>query len=255
MRSPLDIDKMAVRYHLDEPLKAELVAFDTFIWQDCIIESVEQLVAFEIDYQQLGKNLGFCYDNEIGEMSCVEMENGTMDMLCKGRFAQFSQSDENDPVQKAFLEAGLTELETLLVRTLLADISALYRLDAYSCTVPPFVRSICDTLNNAISKLPEYNEDVVRRCVPEDRSDFVVGDAFSFGYCLTTSADLNWKCYSNNRYRIHPLQQNSKARAIFQVYQHGDESQVNFLQDAQFRVVEINPWGDEGYKEFVMEEI
>lgn len=255
MKSPLDIEKTAVRYNLDETLKSELAAFDAFIWQDCTIKNVEQLVAFEKKYQQLGNNLGFCYDNEIGEMSCVEMENGPMDLLCKGRFAQFSQSDENDPVQKAFLEAGLTELETLLVRTLLADISELYRLDAYYGSVPPFVRSICDTLNSAISKLPEYNKDVVRRCVPEDRSDFIVGDVFSFGYCLTTSADLNWKDYSNNRYCIHSLQQNSKARAIFQVYQHGDESQVNFLQDAQFRVVEINPWGDEGYKEFLMEEI
>lgn len=254
MKSALDIDSMAVRYNLDLQLKAELAAFDAFIWHDCSIENVEQIVAFEKEYRNLGKNLGFSYDNEIGEWSSVEMEDGPMDLLCKGRFSQFSQSDENDSSQVAFLKAGLTDLETLLVRSLLADVSAIYRLDAYYGGVPPFVRSICDTLNNAISKLPEYNEDVVRRCVPEDRSDFVVGDEFSFGYCLTTSADLNWKDYSNNRYYIHPLRQNSKARAIYQVYQHGGESQVNFLQDARFRVVEVNKWG-EGYKEFVMEEI
>lgn len=78
-----------------------------------------------------------------------------MDLLCKGRFSQFSQSDENDSFQVAFLKADLTDLETLLVRSLLADVSAIYRLDAYYGGVPLFVRSICDTLNNAISKLPE----------------------------------------------------------------------------------------------------
>ena len=68
MQSPLDIEETAKRYNLDEEMKESLVAFDSFIWQDCRIESVEQLVAFEKDYQHYDKSFGFCYDNDIGEL-------------------------------------------------------------------------------------------------------------------------------------------------------------------------------------------
>ena len=47
MQSPLNIDQTVERYNLDEDMKESLIAFDNFIWQDCRIESVEELVAFE----------------------------------------------------------------------------------------------------------------------------------------------------------------------------------------------------------------
>lgn len=255
MKSPLNISETTKRYCFDEDiaLKQQLITFDNYIWQDCQIDSVEKLSLFEKGYQEKGKNFGFCYDTEVNEFSPVFMCDGEMTLLDKGAFQRAAKS--KGELHTKFIKTGLSELETVVVKTFLAEISGLYRKDAYHFGVPPFVLSVCEVLNSALAKLPIYTETVVRACNDYDKADFNIGDIFTPGFCLTCSADLNWKDYSNNRYRIHPLQQNSKARAIFQVYQHGDESQVNFLQDAQFRVVEINPWGDEGYKEFVMEEI
>lgn len=253
MKSPLDIDKTAERYNLDEELKARLMRFDDFVWQDCSIESLEQLVAFEREFQSLDRGFDFLYDNEMGEFGAVDMNCGPMILLSRGRFQQLAGGDEPDEVAQAFMAAGLTDLETVVVRTFIADLSEMYRFDAYYYGVPPFVRSVCDVLNRALGKMPVYNETVVRACNEYDRADFKVGDIFRPGFCLTTSADLTWENPDENRYRIRPLAEGSKAWAIYKVYDKG-EFQVNFLQDAAFRVTAINDWGN-GKKEIVFEEI
>ena len=109
-------------------------------------------------------------------------------------------------------------------------------------------------MNTALSKLPLYHNEVVRDCLEFDNIGFKVGEVFKPGFCLTTSADLNWKVYSDNRYRIKPLQTgDSKARALFLV-NFTPEQQVTFLEKACFRIIGINDWG-EGKKEYLMEEL
>ena len=254
MLSPLNIEETVSRYNIDEVMKTELIAFDNFIWQDIKIESVEQLVAFEKDYQRLGENLGFCYDNEVGEFGCVETKDGPLSLMCKGRFQQLAEGITNNSVGKAFITAGLTDLETLMIMVFRADLSELFRLDAYYYKVPPVVQSLCEFLNQALSKLPIYSERVVRACNEYDKSDFKVGDLFKPGFCLTTSADLTWKNRSENRYNIQPLcNGQSKARAMFLI-NNNSEYQVTFLQEARFKIIAINAWG-EGKKEIAMEEV
>lgn len=140
MQSPLDIKNTAKRYNLDKALTVQLRAFDDFIWQDCEIASVDQLVAYEKKYQKFEKGLDFCYDNEICEFRAVEMNNGPMALLCKGLFSQFSEGLGEDDVDKAFLTAGLSKLEALLIKVFYADISGLFRLDIY------FYSEFCSTL-------------------------------------------------------------------------------------------------------------
>ena len=254
MQSPLDINNTAKRYNLDEALTAQLMAFDDFIWQDCEITSVDQLVEYEKEYQRLGKGLGFCYDNEIGEFGRVEMDNGPMDLLCKGRFQQFSEGLGEDKVDKAFLSAGLFDLETLLIKVFYADISGMFRLDAYFYGVPPMVQSLCESLNSALSKLPPYSGQLIRKCNDYDKTDFQIGDVFTPGFCLTTSADPTWgEDNSVNLYRITTLEEGAtKARSIYSIYNNG-EYQVTFLQGTQFHIVGINERG-EGKKEFAIKE-
>lgn len=88
MKSPLNISETAKRYGLDEDLalKQQLIAFDKFIWQDCQIATVEELIASEQQYQSHDSNFEFCYDTEVGEFAPVYMCNGEMDLLCKGAF-------------------------------------------------------------------------------------------------------------------------------------------------------------------------
>lgn len=254
MKSPLDIEETARRYNLNEApdLKEELIAFDQFIWQDCTINTVTELVAFEKQYQKLGKNLGFCFDSEVEEFSPVNMCDGEMRLLKKGAFQRTAKG--NGELYAKFVAAGLTDLEAVVIITFLAEISGLYRKDAYHYGIPPFVQAVCGILNSAISKLPAFTDTVARACNEYDKADFNVGDVYTPGFCLTCSADLTWENKSENRYRIQPLKaENTRARNLHQIYNISEE-QVTFLQDAQFRITDITDWGD-GKKEFWMEEV
>lgn len=253
MKSPLNIEETAKRYNLNEApeLKEELKAFDQFIWQDCTVNTVAELVAFEKQYQELGKNLGSCFDSEMEENSFVYMRDGKMCLLEKGVFQRTAKGN-GEPYAK-FVAAGLTDLEAVVIITFLAEISGLYRKDAYHYDIPPFVQAVCEILNSAVSKLPTFTGMVVRACNECDKADFSVGDVFTPGFCLTCSADLTWENKSENRYRIQPLKAViTRARNLHQIHNISEE-QVTFLQDAQFCITDIKDWGD-GNKEFWMEE-
>lgn len=255
MQSPLNIDQTVERYNLDEDMKESLIAFDNFIWQDCRIESVEQLVDYEKEYQRYDKVFDFCYDNEIGEFGCVEMEDGPLSLLHKSRFQLLSKGLKENPVGKDFMAAGLTELEALMIMAFRADLSGLFRLDAYYYGVPPVAKSLCDILNGALEKFPPVSEPLTRKCNEYDKEDFQKGDFFEPGFCLTTSADPTWgDDKSVCLYRITPLDAaHTKARAMYLV-NNNTEYQVTFLQDARFRVTSIKG-RDNGKQEIVMEEI
>ena len=254
MKSPLNISEITKRYCLDEDiaLKQQLITFDNYIWQDCQIDSVEKLNEFEKGYQEKGKNFGFCYDREVNEFSPVFMCDGEMTLLDKGVFQRTANHRGEEHAK--FVEEGLSDLEAIVVLTFLAEISGLYRKDAYHFGVPPFVLSVCEVLNSALAKLPVYTEAVVRACNDYDKVDFNIGDIFTPGFCLTCSADLNWENVSKNRYKITPLDaEHTKARKLFGIH-NISEKQVTFLQDARFRVTGIGDWG-EGKKQFEMQEI
>lgn len=254
MRSPLNITETVKRYGLEEDLalKQQLIAFDKFNWQNCQIKSIDELVAFEKAYQEYDKKFEFCYDTKVNEFSSVYMCNGEMTLLCKGAFQRTSKSEGK--LHTKLLDAGLSDLESVYVRTFLAEISGLYRKDSYHNGIPPFIQSVCDGLNNALAKLSTYTDTVVRACNDYDKVDFKVGDIFTPGFCLTCSADLTWENESKNRYKIKPLDsEHTKARNLFCIY-NISEQQVTFLQDASFRITGINDWG-EGKKQIEMQEI
>ena len=86
MQSPLNIDKTAVQYYLDADLEGQLMAFDQFIWQDCQINTIDTLVAFEKRYKEFGKYFDFCFDTEVEEVAPGYMMDGEMYLLDKGAF-------------------------------------------------------------------------------------------------------------------------------------------------------------------------
>lgn len=252
MKSPLNIGETVTRYCLNSKLKKQLVEFDKHIWQDYSIKSVADLTAFEKRYQELDKNFGFCYDSIANEFTSVFMCDGEMSLLHKGAFQRTAKSKGN--ISTKCVEHGLTELEIVVIKSFFADISGLYRKDAYHFGVPPFITNVCDVLNNAIAKLPAYTDTVVRVCNRYDKVDFNVGDVFTPGYCLTCSADLAWENEDENRYKIQPLDaKNTKARSLYTVNDIS-EKQVTFLQNASFCITVINDWGN-GKKELEMKEV
>ena len=236
-------------------MKKTLIAFDNFIWSECKIESVGQLVAFEKKYQYYDEGFKVCYDNEVGEITCIEMQDGPLSLLLKGRFRQFSEGLQENSFGKAFMAAGLTELEALMIMVFLADISNLFRLDAYNNGVPPIAQSLCEILNGALKKLPPTSIPLTRKCNEYDRVAFRIGDIFKPGFCLTTSSDSTWgDDTAANLYRISTLDvTRTRARALYLV-KNNTEYQVSFLQEAQFRVTSIKDRG-EGALEISMEEL
>lgn len=252
MKSPLNISETVKRYGLDEQLTLKLIAFDTFIWQDIKVNTVENLIAFEKNYKEYDNEFSLCYDTQMNEYSSVFMCDGEMTLLSKGTFQRISEC--RDELHTKLVNAGLTDLESVYVRAFLADISGLYRKDSYHFGVPPFIQSVCEGLNNALVKLPSYSEIVVRACNDYDKADFEVGDVFTPSFCLTCSADITWEDKSENRYIIKPLDvEHTKARNLFDIYDIS-EKQVTFLQDAKFSITAICDWG-EGKKQIEMKEM
>lgn len=140
------------------------------------------------------------------------------------------------------------------MRSFLADISGLFRPDAYDYGVPPIVSSLCAILNTALTKFPIFTEDVIRKYIEYDKSDFVVGEVFVPGYCLTTSADPTWGKGKDSLYHIKPSDSDhTKARAIFLV-QDNSEKQVTFLKDAKFIITNVQE-NEQGKKEIWMQEL
>jgi len=86
MMNPLNIGETVTRHSLDEKLKKQLIALDKHIWQDCQINSVADLSAFEKKYQELRKNFDFCYDTEVNEFAPVYMhDGGVVQIALRGR--------------------------------------------------------------------------------------------------------------------------------------------------------------------------
>ncbi len=153
------------------------------------------------------------------------------------------------------MAAGLTELEALLIMAFRADLSGLFRLDAYYYGVPSVAKSLCEILNGALEKLPPASGPLIRKCKEYDRVDFQVGEVYEPNFCLTTSVDPTWgDDTSVSLYRIIPLEAaHTKARAMYLV-NNNTEYQVTFLQDARFGIASINDRG-EGKKEILMIEL
>lgn len=215
---------------------------------------MKKLVAIEKLYQEYDKIFCSCYDSEMNEFAPLNLNDGEMVLLGKGTFHKIAQHRELCDVYNKFRKAGLTDIESVVIMSFLADISAFYRRDSYRNGIPPLVDSLCDILNDGLSKFPAYSGNVVRACNEYDCSNFREEDSFTPKFCLTASGDLTWQNKSENRYNIQPLSKyETKARAIYWVHDNG-ERQVTFLQDAKFVVERVAEWG-EGKKQIYMREI
>lgn len=244
MKTPLDIMSTVKRYGLNQQEQERLIQFSDFIWQECSIQSVDDLVAFEKKYCEYDKEFDFCYDTEHETFNAVDMHDFEMCLLTKCTFEAISRHI-NDRCFNNPSNAKLTELERVVIYSFIANISGLYRKDAYYYGIPPFVETVCNILNSAISKLAPYSDTVVRACNKYDKSIFQNGDKFQPQFCLTCSADLTWKNQNENRYIIHPLDSiYTKARSVFSIC-NNSEKQVTFLQDASFKITDIKEWGND----------
>ncbi len=148
--------------------------------------------------------------------------------------------------------------ELLMVVAYEGFMSQYFRDDYYGKEeIPPLVREMQKCLYSIIGKAPIFDGKVLYRfCNWVDKVDFQLGDEYKCLYSLATTKD-NWN-QDTHRYIITPLPKNkTKARSLFEIYNHGNENQVNFLPNASFIITEIKTMLSDSitYKHIYMSEI
>ena len=83
-----------------------------------------------------------------------------------------------------------------------------------------------------------------------------VGDVITFPYNLTCT-NFDWhQDKDKNVYVITPLPDgNTKAHNLYEIYEHGDEKQVNFLRETSFKVTKIEKTKGSDFVKIHLEEI
>jgi hypothetical protein len=135
----------------------------------------------------------------------------------------------------------LTEAERVILRMFYGDMSCYFRDDYYHGTIPEVARELFKVLNSLVLKAPQSESSTLRRyCVPQDKTDFSKGDIFTIAHCLTCTKD-NWGQEDRkNVYIIEPLKDGkTKAHNLYEIYNHGDEKQVNFTRGTSFKITKV----------------
>lgn len=152
---------------------------------------------------------------------------------------------------------GLTKAEQVLLNMYYAQHSAKFRDDYYHGKIPEVVKQMFIGINNVVAKAPLNKDKVLYRfCCNEDPKEMKVGDVVNFPYNLTcTNFDWNQAKYKNV-YVITPLP-NGKTRAhnLYEIYEHGDEKQVDFLRDTSFMVTKVEETKGTPYRKYYLKEL
>lgn len=217
---------------------------NSFIWKPWPIESIDDILKFERQYQELVINTPDDWTYEDGYIP-HDFGDGSLCLMGRGHFKIMADAILTNP-NDAFIKAGCTPCESLVLHSFLGFESCLYRRDSYYGHIPPFADNMCQILDNALEKMPCCDcVELYRACVYGDRENFEIGEVFEPKYTITTSADSLWKDMSVNRFVIKPLPPHlTKARSIYRVHNKANECQVSFLSSAKFIITFIDNWGE-----------
>ena len=152
---------------------------------------------------------------------------------------------------------GLTDAERILLNMYYAQHSAKFRDDYYHSEIPEVVKQMFMGINNVVAKAPQNHDKILYRfCQSEDPKNMKVGETISFPYNLTCT-NYDWKqAKFKNVYVITPFQDgNTKAHNLYDIYEHGQEKQIDFLRGTSFKVTKIEKTKGTPYKKFYLSEV
>lgn len=209
---------------------SNIIEDSKFIFEPVQIDKPSDLKDFIERYRRLDEK----YNNLMNDYS-VSFNDGNLHHICNGDFEMLIEDNSDN----SYLKIGLSDIETIVLRSFTMRSSGLYRLDEYNCPIPPIVISLCEILDNALNKLPRFKGDLlIRACDEVDPANFQTGEMFIPNYALTTSANKNWGDGENVIYIVTPLMEGSRACALYYV-DDGPEKQVTFLRGTPFLVKDI----------------
>ena len=154
---------------------------------------------------------------------------------------------------------GLTKAERMLLSMFYNNYSSKFRDDYYLDreNMPEVISEMFVGINNVVAKAPLNKDKVLYRfCMDKDKKDMVVGEVVCFPYNLTcTNYDWHQEKY-NNVYVITPLSNGkTKAHNLFEIYEHGDEKQVDFLRNTSFKVTKVEATEGTEFKKYYLSEL
>ncbi len=133
---------------------------------------------------------------------------------------------------------GLDDFEILLLKCFVGGVSHAFKWNSYEDRNSP-IPEMCDGLDRVLDKTPIYDEGkaLFRFCTIDDRVDFQEGEIYHAPHYITTTKN-NWK-RKTNVYIITPKKEGTNARSLYKLNNHGNENQVTFKRDTNFRITKI----------------
>ncbi|MBO4719788.1 MAG: hypothetical protein J5658_07945 [Prevotella sp.] len=209
--------------------------------------TVQELLNIEKVYAAEHKNVQYVY-NEVGELVPSNIDED-INFLEKGYIGRHNHIK---PDKKKQLEMkGLSDFEMLMLMCFEGFLSYAFKWNSYDERNSP-IPEMCEALDNVLEKSPTYDEGSVlyRFCTSDDQVDFQIEDIYEASHYVTTTKD-NWG-KDTNMYIITPKKENSNARSLYKLHNHGNENQVTFKRGSKFKVTNI----EDGQRKIIyMEEV
>lgn len=216
-----------------------------------MVKDLQYFINAENEFCKEHPNYGeLFFDTSIGEMS----EQGINDRLnyLSDRIISKYNKIIKEPSEKE-LEFGLSDAQRILLRLFLGKYSYIFRDDYYYEGVTDFIQNLFDTLDDMVNKAPINADPILYRfCNDYDKCDMKVGDIINIPHNLTCT-NYNWHQEKyNNVYIISPLRNGkTRARNLFEMRNHGDEMQIDFLRNTRFQVEKIEQTPKTEHKKYI----
>lgn len=197
--------------------------------------------------QEHNDNKDWYYDESIGEFAYKSYPD---DFLAQKPFTRFSKNMENEEIRTMKESYGLSDVEVVVLRCFLGNMSVYFREDTYIGfdSIPEVAREMQLILDSVISKAPTHQEGTVlyRFLKEHDQHEFNVGDIFQPSHSVTCTTN-KWN-QDEYTYIITPLStEATKAHDLYKICNHGNENQVNFEKGTKFKVTKVEPKGQYKY--------
>lgn len=136
-------------------------------------------------------------------------------------------------------ENGMSDVEWLMFNCFLGPFSGYFRSDMYHDEIPEIVIEMQQVLDSIIKKAPICEKQTLYRFLKEhDKIDFKIGEIFEPSHSLTTTTE-DWGKDANMYVITARSIDKTKAHSLYKIYNHGNETQVNFERGTQFVVENI----------------
>lgn len=194
------------------------------------------------------------FDPEIGEMSEVginDRNNFLSDKTISSYYSQLGSFIGNEE------QFNLSDAQRVVLRMFYCKDSVLFRDDYYYEGKNDIVQNLLDTLDSVVEVAPLNKDKLLYRfCVDQDNTNMKKGEIVTFAHNLTCT-NYDWgQGNSKNVYLITPLAEGkTKAHNLYEIYEHGDEKQVDFKRGTSFKVAKVEETEGSPFKKIYLEEL